>query len=591
MAKWGLIETDADLKLMCKVLGVDEIIATILANRDIRTKNTAVRYLWPEYKFFFDTSKMKDILKAIEIVIGSIKNKDRVAIYGDYDVDGVTSTVILVKALRQLGADVIYYIPDRGQEGYGLNLGAVTKLKSFEVDLVITCDNGIAALEEIKALKNNSIKVVVIDHHEPDFVETNGARSSVTPKADAIVDPKQEDCSYPFKMMCAAGMSYKFCKLLYEKLKKPFDIDDEFLIFAMIGTFCDIVDLVEENRIIAKKGLEAINKKEVPNIGLKALLKEKNLSGKVIGSYDIGFLIGPCINATGRLLRATIAVELFLETDWLEACRYAEILSRLNEERKKATNDAVKNSLQLLEDKPEYLTKIIVLYDENVNESVAGIVAGRIKDAFYRPAIVLTKGETCVKGSARSIEAYNIFEGLNNNRELFIRFGGHKMAAGLSMDEKNIETLKNRLNSTCTLTDDDFVELIHIDKKLNLGDITMELAYKIKSLEPFGKGNREPIFLTENVDISELRLIEEKNTIIFSIGEKSLYKKIRAVCFGKVEDFKRMVRNLYDDNTCDMIIAGSLTKLKADIVYNIGLNEYRGNISVNLKIRDLKIYK
>ncbi len=589
MAKWIVSQTDANLKLMSEVLNISEILSNVLANRDIRTKNTAIRYLYPQTRFLNDMRKMKDSEKAAKIILEAIKNQDKIVIYGDYDADGVTSTVILMKALQKLGADASYYIPHRESEGYGLNIGAVKTIKALETDLIITCDNGIAALEEILLLKKNNIKVVVIDHHEPDFVEKD-ERIDILPKADALVDPKQSACEYPFKMMCAAGIVYRFCGLLYEIIGKEFDKDNELLIFAMIGTFCDIVDLMEENRIIAKKGLDAINNQGIKNIGLAALLKEKNITNKKLNSFDIGFLIGPCINATGRLESAAAAVELFLTEDKDEAAEMAKKLNALNEERKRITNEAFKKSISLLNKNPELLTKVLVIFDDEVHESIAGIVAGRIKDVFFRPTIVLTNGESSIKGSARSIEAYNIFENLNKIKELFLRFGGHKMAAGLSIKKENIEILQKRLNDDCPLSDEDFVEIIDIDKELNFEDITLELAYEIERLEPFGKANKEPLFLTKGLSIAELRVLEEKNTILMTLCCNESYKKLRTVCFGKVEKFMADYASNFDDNIVEANKRNT-DELKIDIVYNINVNEFNGNILVNLKIKDFRIQK
>jgi single-stranded-DNA-specific exonuclease len=572
---------------MSKTLGISKIASQILANRNVRTKNAAIKYLNPKLEFLRDTLKMRDAGRAIEIILQSIKNKDKIAVYGDYDVDGVSSLVILVKALRALGAETEYYIPHRETEGYGLNKESVVALKDSETDLLITCDNGVSSIEEVRLAKLLGMKVIVIDHHVPGLRELeDGTLADVLPPADAIINPKRRDCEYPFKNLCAAGICYKFARELYRAADRIFDPDNEFLIFAAIATYCDVVDLVDENRILLKNGIDFINKRVV-NVGLKALIRQKSL--KKIGEFEIGYVLGPCVNASGRLSRAVSAVELFLTDDEKLAAQRAKSLSDLNEERKTLTALSVERAANYLFQSENAITPVIVIYDPEIRESVAGIVAGRIKDIFFHPVIVLTESEEATalaKGSARSIEGYNIFDNLYANRDLFHRFGGHSMAAGLSIKIKNIETLRERLNSSCELKEEDFSETVSIDYELDLSEATFKLCEELLYLAPFGKGNRDPLFLTRDVFVTGLRVIEKKNTILFNFG------KIRGVCFGKVKYFQNALSSLRDEGAYDKIVnnnLGAFDNLCFDLVYSLFIDDYNNNFSVKLRIKDFII--
>ncbi|MCL2616586.1 MAG: single-stranded-DNA-specific exonuclease RecJ, partial [Defluviitaleaceae bacterium] len=432
MPRWVLKREDANIELMASTLKISKVMAQVLVNRGVRTKNTALRFLNPRFEDMHDANLMKDMRAGLEIVAESIARGEKIVIYGDYDADGVMSTVILFKALSRAGADVLYYIPERVEEGYGLNMSAVNGISGSGVGLIITCDNGISATEEIAAAKALGMKVVVIDHHEPGFVEDeNGTRHSVNPAADAVIDPKQADCEYPFQSLCAGGLAYKFAKALAAHMGMDFVDEEELLILAMIATICDIVELHGENRVIARAGLQALNRNKACNIGLGALIDEKRYMQREIDATAIGFIIGPCINASGRLEHARFAVDLFTTGDADEAEEIAGWMVELNNSRREMTLAAFEavDAQLVASGMPD--DNVLVVYCEgfNVHESVAGIVAGRIKDKYYKPTIVITDGESSLKGSARSVEGYNIFEELYKCRELFVRFGGHAMAA------------------------------------------------------------------------------------------------------------------------------------------------------------------
>lgn len=569
MAKWLLRRNSANIELMSGALNISPIFSYILANRGLRTKKDALAYLKPDISCMHDPFLMKDLKKAIDIILKSISSKERMVIYGDYDADGVMSTVILYKTLKLIGADVDYYIPHREKEGYGLNNDTAMKLIDAAYDVVITCDNGISALDEVALLKKYGVKVIIIDHHEPGFVEDeNGNKTDVCPCADAVIDPKQQACGYPFTHMCAGGLAFKFAAAVFTYLKRTFTLCDELIVLAAIATICDIVDLTGENRVIVKRGLELIN--STRNIGLKALITEKQLQYKNITPYHVGFIIGPCINATGRLDSAAIAVKLFLSDDPDEAFGLAGRLSVINDERKNMTTQAVSAVSKQIEAIKD--NKVLVVYNETIHESIAGIVAGKIKETYFKPTIVITKSESACKGSGRSIEGYNMFEALFSCRSLLERFGGHYMAAGLSIKEENIERLSAELNRCCTLTDDDFMKTVRIEKELMLSEVTKELAFELSRMEPFGKENREAVFGTKNVFVESVNFVgANKNIMQFTFIDEN-DRKLRGVCFDGFENFK----------------SEALKNFRMDIVYSVEINEYNGNKYLQLNIKDFR---
>lgn len=588
MKKWILKNKSADFKKMSELLDIDENLAKVLVNRDINTPKKARVYLNPTYDNFENFNLIKDLDIAKKLLKESIENNKKIMIYGDYDVDGVSSTTILYKSLKQLTNNISYYIPHREHEGYGLNLETTKKIINFNVDLLITCDNGITSIDEINLLKENNVQSIIIDHHEP-IIEDE---KMVLPKANAIIDPKRLDCEYPFKLMCAGGLTYRFIVNFFDFYNKELNNHEELIIFSSIATICDIVDLYEDNRIIVKNGLDLLNNFKNINKGLYALLEKNSIHNKNISDYDVGFIIGPCINAVGRLDKATLAVDLFTTDD----DELIEILStelyELNTERKKITKESFDRVLEKVQNDETYLEDdILVVYDEETHESVAGIVAGRLKDYFYKPTIVLTNSSKVAKGSARSIPNCDIYKLLSKSRELFLKFGGHSMAAGLSLDFENIEKLRLELNKNSELEPDDFIEIIKIENQLSVDDITLEKYYSLEKLKPFGKGNREPLFGSKNVFVSSIRVIEEKNTIIFTFEDKNSYKKLKGIYFSNVDYFKKIILEKYEDNNLKNILKGNLNNINLvlDIIYSIQINEYNNNISVQALIKDMRI--
>lgn len=594
MKQWNIKDNTNITNRIADKFKISSIFETILLNRNIKSEYELAVYLNPNIKYLRDTLKFKDIEKAFILLKDAIVNNKKIIIYGDYDVDGVTSTVILYKGLKGLGAVVDYYIPDREKEGYGLNLKAVEKLKQMQGELIFTCDNGIAAFEEVMLIKNLGMNIIVLDHHEPQFVEDSdtGIRKDVIPKADAVIDAKQSDCSYPFKALCAGGMSYKFIKAFYEILDVKLDNEAELFAFASIATVCDIVDLCDENRILVRNGLKLINNRKNLNLGLSELIKIRQLYDKKITETSIGFVIGPCINASGRLRTALEAVKLFISEDEDEVKQLAIRVSETNDERKNLTQKAVERIVENVESSDYKDDKVIVIFDDTIHESIAGIVAGRIKEMYYKPAIVLTQSSdvNIAKGSARSIDNYNIFDELFKSRHLFERFGGHSMAAGLSLKSENINLLRKELNENCTLSEEDMIPVLNIDMELNFKNINLELADELDLMRPIGKDNQAPLFLCRNVTIKRVNFVGANKNIMQLNLEDSFGYELRAIDFNNYDYFVKEAADILSKSEFDMLIKGikKETNLLVDFVYEIDVNEYNGMRSIQLKAVDYK---
>ena len=585
MANWQVTQTDTNLELMSQTLGIDPFLCKLLANRNIRTKHSAIKFLHPQAKFMHDSAGLLGLAQAIEYLQTNADKK--LTIYGDYDVDGVCSTTILYKALAPFVQSLDYYIPHREHEGYGLNKTAIAKLADTGTQVILACDNGITALDEIAYANSLGIQVIMIDHHEP-VVKNNAER---LPEA-IIVNPKQSQCSYPFKAMCAAGLSYKFVQAFYQQAGQamPTTLEQELLIFAAIATLCDVVDLQDENRILVRLGLAQLSE-PVTNLGLSALIREKKLVD--VNEEAIGFTIGPCINACGRLASAMMAVELFLSIDLAHATTLAKEIVALNDKRKTLTQDAM--NLILESDTHAGIANqdaVIVLYEPTIHESVAGIVAGRIKDMMYKPTIILTGAEQGAKGSARSVEGYNIHGALTRFAHLFDKFGGHEMAAGLSLQPTVIDELRLGLNQDYQAQNLTLQESIIIDDIMPLDHATYRLCEAIEVMRPFGKANESPIFATKGARLQALRMIEDKNTLIFTFLTET-GRSIKGLCFGRghIDKLINAVYTQYDDDTAQQIFDGILrhVSLSFDIAYHVETNHYNGVSSVQLRLKDFRL--
>ncbi|SKA72772.1 single-stranded-DNA-specific exonuclease [Clostridium sp. USBA 49] len=588
--RWLLRRNNENIKEMIKSTGLNEIILSILFNRGINEENKIKKFMRASLDDLYDPFLMKDMDKATDIIKNAIINNKNIVIYGDYDVDGVTSTVILYKALKRCGALVNYYIPNREYEGYGINSERLSILKKEGAEIILTCDNGISAIEQIKYGKSLGLDIIITDHHEIPFIENKeGIKEYVVPEADAVINPKQEDCKYPFKLLCGASIAYKFSIALFSKMGISLEYTKEFIILAGIATICDVVDLVDENRIIAKNALKLIQSSN--NIGLNALIEVLNLKDKKISASTIGFQIGPCINATGRLESAELSVELLLCKDKQKAQNLAIKLSELNKTRQYMTTKNVEDIIKKIENSDLKNDKVLVVYEESVHESIAGIVAGKVKEKFNVPTIILTKGREIPKGSGRSIEKYNLFEELLKCKELLDKFGGHPMAAGLSIKRENIEILREKLNKNCTLKDEDIIPKIRIDRRIPIKYITKNFIEELNSLEPFGKGNETPILAEKNLIVNKFYILgKEANVLKLNLTDLNKYN-VEAISYGKVDKFKELLKIKYKDNY-DYVINNYNyidEKISIDIIFYPYINSYNGFENVQLKVSKFRL--
>ena len=556
------------------------LILRLLSNRGISSIDEANKFLEGDYRDFYSPFLLKDMDKAIHILEEGIKENKKIAVYGDYDCDGVISTVILNKTLKSLNANFMYHIPDREEEGYGMHKDRVKKLREQGVDIILTCDNGIAAVEEVKLAKELGMVVIITDHHDvPDIV----------PNADAIINPKQIECKYPFKSLCGAGVAFKLSQALFQR----FDFQEEFYLnlieYAAIATVCDVVDLLDENRIIVKKGLEMINRTK--NLGLRELIKVTNIKEGNVSEYHLGFVIGPCINATGRLESAALSVELLLEENEEKAKKLAQTLFDLNQKRQELTQESTERIIAAVEGEKTPNEKVIVVYDELIHESIAGIVAGRIREKFNLPCIVLSKGKEMPKGSARSIEGYNMFEELNKCRDVIYKFGGHPMAAGLSIEEDKIDLLRKMLNENCELTDEDIIPKVMIDSPLALEQIDFRLLEILDNLRPFGKSNSTPSFAVKGANLERVWIIGKEKNILKARFRLSNNLILDGISFDKLEfleeEFIRENRKM----DFEKIINTSFANIKVDMIFYPEVNEFMGNKKIQIIIKNIRLNK
>ena len=586
--KWMVINKKEDFIKLTNEYEINPLIARLLANRGIVNKKEASLFLKGTVNDLNDASLMKDMKKAVSIIKGSIEEKKKIVIYGDYDCDGVCSTTILYRTLKKLGANFDYYIPNREDEGYGMNSDRIRKLKSEGAEVILTCDNGISAMEQVEVAKELGLTVIITDHHDIPYIEKEGNRINVVPNSDCVINPKQGNCEYPFKELCGAGVALKFSMELVNAMGRSFSEFYDLFQYAAIATICDVVELLGENRIIVKEGLKLIN--NTSSIGLKALIKATGLEGKEIGEYHFGFVLGPCINATGRLETADLSVELLITEDEKYAEELAKKLYDLNVERQELTFDSVESVISKVEEEIANGEKVILVYDEGIHESIAGIVAGRVRERFNLPAIVMTKGKDMPKGSARSIEGYNMFEELNKCKEYIEKFGGHPMAAGLSVKEENISLLRKALNSKCTLSDEDIIPVIKIDSPLEIKYLDESLVEEIESLRPFGKGNGSPLFAVKNIKVSRMFFIgKEKNFMKFRFVIPGTFGYVEGLNFDKYEDFKNMFTDKYGEEKFLKLVDSGYADFNMDIIYYPTINEFNGKRNIQLNVKNFRL--
>lgn len=535
MERWVVTAKKADFYGIGKEFQIDPVIARIIRNRDVTGEKNIHEYLYGGLSDIPSPWLLKDIKKAVEILKEKIESQAKIRIIGDYDIDGVTSTFILLKGLRRLGANVDTYIPDRVADGYGIHAHLIERALSDGIDTIVTCDNGISASSEIAFARENGIKVVVTDHHEIPYKETEDGREYLLPPADAIINPKQTDCTYPNKNLCGAVVAMKLVAALYETFKIPEKEMEEYLELAAIATVGDVMDLQGENRILVKEGLKRLP--YTKNKGLQELIRATGLEGGRITAYHIGFVLGPCINASGRLDTAARSLELLQAEDSDTAARLAGDLKGLNDSRKALTELGKEEAIRLVETTSLQNDRVLVIYLPDCHESLAGIIAGRIREKYHKPAFVLTKGEQAVKGSGRSIEAYSMYEELVKCADLLEQFGGHPMAAGLSLKEENVELFRRRLNENCSLSQEDLIPRVVIDVPMPVSYITRKLVEQLSLLEPFGKGNTKPLFAQKGLRALNLRILGKNRNVAKLKLMDDTGTAIDAVYFGEAEKF------------------------------------------------------
>ena len=585
MEKWFIKNKNIDYSKIAKDLNISEIISKILVNRNIYDYDQIDRFINPNIDKLYSPILMFDLVKGAKIIEESIKNCEKIRIVGDFDVDGVMSVYILYKSLKSLGANVDYKIPDRIQDGYGINNDIVNEANSDGIRLIITCDNGIAALEQIRLAKELGLKIIITDHHDLPYFEEEGIKNQIIPEADAVINPKNPNCNYPFKSLCGAGVAFKLINYLFTLYNRKVD-SLKYLEFVAIATVCDVVSLVDENRIIVKYGLNLMNNSN--NIGLKALIETADVK-LPISTYHLGFIIGPTINASGRLESAYKALELLLCDDMIEALNIAKYLRNVNDERKSLTMVGYESVVKKIENSSLKDNKVLLVYDEDIHESVAGIIAGRVKDTYNKPTIVLTNGHDEVKGSARSIEEYNIYEELSRCKDLLNRFGGHPMAAGLSLEKENIDFLRDRLNNLTDLTEDAFIKKIYIDMALPIEYINYKLIENLKFLEPFGMGNPKPLFGDRNLKIRKMFKYGNGNNVIKLILESKSGSVLDGMIFCDDGSFDKAIIQRYGEEELTNILYGKSNDISLDIIYYPNLNEYMGKASIQIIIQGYRI--
>lgn len=585
--KWLLRNKREEFQSLSKDMKENSLILRLLANRGISKKKSASLFLNGTINDMYDASLLKDLNKGVAIIKDAIEKGKKIVIYGDYDCDGVCSTAILYKALKRLNANFSYHIPNRESEGYGMNLDRIKILKDEGAEVILTCDNGIAAFDEVQYAKDIGLSVVITDHHDIPFVEEDGVKKEIIPNADAIINPKRKDCNYPFKNLCGAGVAFKFVQGLYKEFEIDIKESFEFLEYAAIATVCDVVDLLDENRIIVKKGLELIN--NTSNKGLKELIKVKKINDREISEYHFGFVIGPCINATGRLEIADISLELLITEDEERAKKLAIKLNELNEKRQELTLESTEKVIEKVENDLKNNEKVIFVYEDSIHESIAGIVAGRVREKYNLPTIVMTKGSEMPKGSGRSIEEYNMFEELSKCKELIYKFGGHPMAAGLSVKEENLPILKKKLNDNCTLTEDDVTKKIIIDASLALEYIDFNIVDRLNDMRPFGKGNLSPMLAVKDILVTRVIFMgKEKRFLRFKIKMNN-GKTIDGVNFNKYDYFKELFEEKYGKEEFLKLQDTGYCNFKMDILYYPEINEFNGNKNIQLSIKSFRI--
>ncbi|MBP3451295.1 MAG: single-stranded-DNA-specific exonuclease RecJ [Agathobacter sp.] len=582
MQQWLLMNKKADFKALGEKFNIDQVTARIIRNRDVIEEEAIRRYLRGNLKDLYDPHLLKDGDLLVEILADKIAEQKKIRIIGDYDIDGVMATYVLKSALDRCGANVSIQIPDRIHDGYGLNQKLIEKAYEDGVDTILTCDNGIAAIDEIAYAKAKGMTILVTDHHEIPYEETGGVRKYKKSVADAIVNPHQQECAYPYKYLCGAAVAWKVVCLLYERLEIPFIEAEKLLENVAFATVGDIMPLTDENRILVKEGIKRIHKTQ--SVGMKALIAQCGLQPEQIDAFHFGFVLGPCINASGRLDTAKRALELFFQTNPAFAMQIANELVILNEERKEMTKEGVEAAVRFYEENDCQKDDVLVIYLPEVHESIAGIIAGRIRERYYKPTFVLTKVEDGVKGSGRSTEEYSMYEEMCKCQELFTKFGGHPMAAGLSLSEEDVSLFREKINELSSLSEMDKRQKVRIDVPMPMDYVTFDLVREFSILAPFGKDNTKPVFADKHIHIKRMWLMgKNRNVLKFSFVTSS-GNIVTGIYFGDVEKFLAYIEEKYGKQQLEAALEGNENSIELSVVYFPKINSFRGMDELQFEI-------
>lgn len=589
MERWVLLRKGADFEAIGKKYHISPRLACLIRNRDIIGEEEIHQYLNGTITDLYDGMLMKDMDKALDILREKIAGQQKLRVIGDYDIDGINASYILLEGLERLGADVDCDIPNRITDGYGLNIDLIERAYDDGIDTIVTCDNGIAAADEIAYGKQLGMTIIVTDHHEVPYCEDDGRKTYRLPLADAVIDPKQPGCEYPFKGLCGAAIAYKLVEALCESMGRDVDDLDDLIENAAIATVGDVMDLEGENRILVKEGLQMLGRTR--NQGLRSLMECTGVQKDQIRAYHIGFVLGPCLNASGRLDTAKRALKLLRAKDKKEADILAGELKALNDSRKDLTDAAVKQAIELVETTAVGQDKVLVIYLPGCHESIAGIVAGRIREIYYKPVFVLTDAEEGIKGSGRSIEAYSMYEELSKCQKLLTRYGGHKLAAGLSLEKENIERLRYMLNANCTLREEDLAEKVVIDMEMPFSCVTEELVQELSLLEPFGKGNTKPVFAAKSVEILSGKILGKNKNVLKLQVQDSAGTQIEAMYFQHIDQFLLELEENYGVFEVESMLAGKKNHIILMLTYYPGMNEYMGKKTPQIVITHFRCQK
>ncbi len=591
MSKWTVMMKKADFGQIAEQYKISPVLARIIRNRDIIEEEDIRKFMQGGLEDIYDPFLLKDMDKGVQILANKIAEKKKIRIIGDYDIDGVCATFVLYKGLTSCGADVDTAIPHRMKDGYGLNEHLIQEAYEADIDTILTCDNGIAAMSQIAYAKELGMTVVVTDHHEVPYEEqADGIRKYLLPPADAVIDPKQTDCRYPFAEICGAVVAYKFVLALHSYIQQKnwqemvhTELGLELLEFAAFATIGDVMELKDENRILVKQGLQLI--KNSRNLGMRCLIEVSGVQPENIKPYTIGFVLGPCLNATGRLDTADNALDLFKEQDKAKAMMLAASLKSMNDSRKELTAEGVDEAVAQIEEKGYIKDKVLVIYLPEVHESLAGIIAGRIREKYCKPTFVLTRGEEGVKGSGRSIDAFHMYEEMTKCKELFTKYGGHKLAAGLSLEEKNVDLFRETINTNCQLTEEDFEEKVQIDVPMPMDYVTVPFVEELDLLEPFGNGNPKPLFAQKEVRFLKGRILGQNRNVGKYVVADEQGKNFDVVYFGDLDQFHAYLTQKFGQESVSELYQGMAKDIVLSIAYYPDINEYRGIVSLQMILK------